>query len=545
MADYYPVPANIGRPSLPATEVYTHEGRHRRAGWGLDDAPYKEPLVVEVGLNGDFPSINKALEALSRAFPAYVWGGVNIELRLLSGFVMQEQIFAHRINLGGVVITSEDPEVTIARSSLTKKDQSGDLPAFYANENAVLPVIGTRFNMDTSGPEGDQIGIRVSMNSAVVVRVVPLTEVRNGIINATRRGINIQQGSLGVLNSADFSGAGNVGIRLANGSRAQASNAIARDCGDAGASIASSTIDLGKADLSGCLRGMGLRADNGSVVAFYDALAAGCATNSVFAIEGSMVGARNLAGTDCGTDAIFSDSAFVDARSADTSRSGGFGARVEGGGVINATDFIGSVSQIVNLSTGKGIICDGSADSGAAPASRVGIQPITGRAMLPHGRREASAAPLAGRVYAFPMTLTRKASLVSVTLAVTAAGDGAAVTRVAIVGWNNGDPSGAPLLADLGSVSGTTTGTKVLTLASTIEVPERFWVVTLTNGQTSVVPTMVSMSSTEQQHVTPTSLTASGGVMVSNSGNDGAMPNPLPTLATPVSSGPATALRFA
>lgn len=275
-----------------------------------------ESVQITVGNDGDYSTINSALEDITRLKPSFIASGLNVELRLLSGFVMQEQVFVSRLDLGWIFITAEDTEVTIARSALVNNDQSGDQPAFYGNENAILPVIATRFNMDTSGVANSQIGCRVSNGSGIVFRLVALAAIRPGIINCTQRGLNVQQGAWAVFNSADFSGAGNVGIRLGNGSHGQGSNAIATNCGDAGASIASSTIDLGGADLSNCVNGMGLRADNGSAVAFYDAKANNCATYGVYAIEGSIVGARNLSATGCGSAGIYADGSVVQASSA-------------------------------------------------------------------------------------------------------------------------------------------------------------------------------------------------------------------------------------
>ena len=77
----------------------------------------KESLTVTVGTNGDFPTINSALTELSRKYPVYKQNGINVEVKLLSGFVMNECVFVNNgIDLSWITITGEDAETTIVRS---------------------------------------------------------------------------------------------------------------------------------------------------------------------------------------------------------------------------------------------------------------------------------------------------------------------------------------------------------------------------------------------------------------------------------------------
>lgn len=124
-----------------------------------------------IGSSGDFQTLNQALEYLSQNHLTYKKGGLKIELRLMSGFVLMEQILLSGLDLGWVVITSVDPIVTIDRASLiTKFGVENKYPAFGALLNATLPIIGTLFKMNTTGDfDTSRDGIYLENNSHVMV----------------------------------------------------------------------------------------------------------------------------------------------------------------------------------------------------------------------------------------------------------------------------------------------------------------------------------------------------------------------------------------
>lgn len=120
--------------------------RDRSTGFDFD-------FTVTVGATGNYPTINAALEAVSNIYgPRYRKGGVSVQIRLLNGFVMAEQVIIKDIDLGWITITSEAAEVVIQRSALVDPVDFIYCPAFSAQgHGAVLPNIEVLFNMDTSG----------------------------------------------------------------------------------------------------------------------------------------------------------------------------------------------------------------------------------------------------------------------------------------------------------------------------------------------------------------------------------------------------------
>ncbi|MGE4487121.1 MAG: hypothetical protein AB7C95_04745, partial [Synergistaceae bacterium] len=78
-------------------------------------------VEVTVGTGGDFPTINAAIEELSRAYsPVYLAGGnVKATIRLKAGFVMAEQVVVENIDLSWITIIGDDAETVIARDALT------------------------------------------------------------------------------------------------------------------------------------------------------------------------------------------------------------------------------------------------------------------------------------------------------------------------------------------------------------------------------------------------------------------------------------------
>lgn len=149
----------------------------------IDKAGYIKSLaddeVVTVGENGDFRTINDALFYLSYKYPrfkdsSYPYLVSSAEIRLLSGFVMNEQVLVERMNLGFITITSEDAEVPINRSAISNviisSDNTSFYPAFCAKENATLPVIGCLFKINSTGSNIQISAVLCLENSSATVR---------------------------------------------------------------------------------------------------------------------------------------------------------------------------------------------------------------------------------------------------------------------------------------------------------------------------------------------------------------------------------------
>ncbi len=202
-------------------------------------APLNSPITVTVGSGGDFPTINSALaHVVSTYYPVYLSTAAvpRVTIRLLSGFVMSEQVLIDSLDLSWITITGVDAETVINRSALTRAFGQG-YPAFAAINGGFLPIIGQLFNMDTSGTASDRHGILAYSNSRAIVLG------GCGVKNAGTYGIFASNGSTINAGGADASGAGTYGIFAYH----------------------SSTINAGGADASGA-GSIGIFASNGSII---------------------------------------------------------------------------------------------------------------------------------------------------------------------------------------------------------------------------------------------------------------------------------------
>lgn len=268
----------------------------------------KDPIAVTVGATGDFPTINAALQFLSRrefAFEAF--SGLHT-ITLLSGFEMAEQVIVRGFDMSGIQINGEDAVHNIVRNSLST-NVAGRFSAFTAIQGGALPVINVRFDMDTSGTATDRDGIRLS-DAGSSAFVLPGA----GVTNAGFNGFSARRGALFSIDDAVFDDAGNDGISV-NGSYGTCAGASARDAGR-----------------------YGIFANNSASVSAFEADARLAGDQGVRAFTGSSINFRNgFARKTLGTDS--SDDIAVN-----------------NGGMINANGAFGGTSQSVNTITANGII---------------------------------------------------------------------------------------------------------------------------------------------------------------------------------------------
>ncbi|SBS73764.1 Triple helix repeat-containing collagen (modular protein) [uncultured Mycobacterium sp.] len=241
--------------------------------------------LITVGSGGNFATINEALRAASRYAPDYLstpatWpairGRVGVEIRLLSGFVMAEQVFVVQQDLSYVTITSEDAVVTIQRSAITGDNGSsttapginnwrtGCHPAWCAMRNATLPFIKTLFSFDNSGDGYGTVGVMVFEESRAVIFS------GCGVKNAGWRGLYVD-GATCYARGTIWDGAGystggpdgaagpdgtRCGIRIANGANVDVRESSAKNC-FSGAYITAATAWVISLDASGAGRDTG------------------------------------------------------------------------------------------------------------------------------------------------------------------------------------------------------------------------------------------------------------------------------------------------
>lgn len=155
--------------------------------------------IVTVGKNGDYATLNDALEALSRIYPAYRKGGIKCEAKILSGTVISEQIAVVGIDLSYITITSADAVVNVDVSGFTSQGlNSHDLRenngAFIGGESSAgLPTIGCVFHAVNTTK--NVVGYFANRGSrGVVLSNCGFDGFRDGVISNNESSVTIREG---------------------------------------------------------------------------------------------------------------------------------------------------------------------------------------------------------------------------------------------------------------------------------------------------------------------------------------------------------------
>lgn len=255
--------------------------------------------TVTVGTAGDFQTLNDALTYCSEFLQSYVQGGALIEVKLLSGYVMQEQVFMRGVDLSYVVITSEDAEVVIDRASLTIPVGVAEIRymAFSFMDGTKAPIIDVLFNMNSTGTATGRGGFRCESSWLYILQ-------GGGCKNVGDRGLHLVN-SIARANKSIFSGAGNRGIRVGNNSHLWAEGCDCTNAGESGIAVdGSCTANVAGSDVSGAAV-YGLLALAGAVVRAEDLTANNCYT--ALYNSSSVVFAQGLKSTSCTRDAVVTD----------------------------------------------------------------------------------------------------------------------------------------------------------------------------------------------------------------------------------------------
>lgn len=311
----------------------------------LDDA-----LTINVGDGGDFASLNEALDWLSRRRPSYRNSGSLATVNLVSGFEMSEFVIADGLDLGWVKITSDDATVPIDRSALDATDPV----AFMAENGGTLPVIGTVFDLDSSGSQTAARVFRARATSTLIFLEGA------GATGAAERLVEVAHASRMMAQGATFSGGAGIGVRVSNGSHAQLAEATISGNQDVNVAVGGSTVNLQDADVSGSVTSSGLRVSPGPCVVQAPRLdATGCAVHGINVQYGGMVTAYSATLSGCGVDAVYADGpAQIDVRDADLSSAGRYAAHATGGGTIHAVGATttGAGTAATNVASGGTVI---------------------------------------------------------------------------------------------------------------------------------------------------------------------------------------------
>lgn len=221
--------------------------------------------TIKVGAGGRFATLGEALQFLTGYRPA---NGCMVTVELETGFVLAEQILMEGVDLRHVMITSVDAVVSVARSSITTVWR-GIRPTF-GFAKSFGPIISAQFEMDSSGSALNQYGI--------VLRTSQLRfEHGSGFRNAPERNVEASWGSILDARYGDFSGAGDIGIRISNGSYAYIRTCKANNCAT-GVAVSNAIADFTDGEATGCLYS-GLGANGGGIVMVNNATITGNVTS--------------------------------------------------------------------------------------------------------------------------------------------------------------------------------------------------------------------------------------------------------------------------
>lgn len=239
--------------------------------------------TVTVGANGDFQTINSALRYLSKFYPAYLDGGIECEVKILDGTIINEQIRLERIDLSHISITTDNADNTVQVDVTgwggVTHDTRGNKPFFSAEYGARLPCIKCLFSCIV--PEGgwvtekytDENGKEVETNMAVgyfcnrgstgiiAGETTYSGSVAQGLANVGFENfydnIIANNNSEIVLREAIARNAGRYGVMARHISRVSARSADITGCADTAAyADRSSMMDVRFADVSGSNNGL-------------------------------------------------------------------------------------------------------------------------------------------------------------------------------------------------------------------------------------------------------------------------------------------------
>lgn len=259
-------------------------GTLKNLGYGYaNESIVTKNKVVTVGANGDFPTINSALRYLSKFYPAYLDGGIECEVKILDGTIINEQIRLERIDLSHISITTDNADNTVqvdvtGWGGITH-DTRGNKPFFSAEYGARLPCIKCLFSCIV--PEGgwvtqkytDENGNEVDTNMAVgyfcnrgSTGVIAGETTYSGSTSQGLANVGFENfydniiannNSEIVLREAIARNAGRYGVMARHISRVSARSADITNCADTAAyADRSSMMDVRFADVSGSNNGL-------------------------------------------------------------------------------------------------------------------------------------------------------------------------------------------------------------------------------------------------------------------------------------------------
>ncbi len=312
--------------------------------------------LITVGSGGDFGTVNEALAFASRMRPEHVVGGISVEIRLLSGFTMAEQVFLSGVDLGFVRLTSVDAVVPVNEAAITEAFAPLDalVPIMGGKDGAVLPLINVLFEYSSNTTAKDGIavtnGAKVVFAPSATDSNVPVSGVRN-----SRRGLNILYGAeaicempgstqggggggAGVSVGVDFSGTLYRALQVQHGGRATLLRSNFSNCAGDNAVyvIWNSQADIWQSNITGHTgSNAAVHSRDGSVVCARECDVSGAANRGFHALHAAVLDARSGIANNCGTYGFIANgAAFIDATNGQADDAGNSGVWASNGSII-------------------------------------------------------------------------------------------------------------------------------------------------------------------------------------------------------------------
>ncbi|QQO40327.1 hypothetical protein WHYPHY_19 [Bacillus phage WhyPhy] len=227
----------------------------------IDALFIRESTTYTIGEGGDYPTLNKAVDALSEKIVA---NRGQITWKILKDHELKEQVFLEGLNLSYVTIISEDERVNVDTRYLTqdvevKIDPEYTVTPIFYCKNGSLPNIGTIFDLCNCGDKINACGAHLDNSD---VRILSGA----GFLNASYIGVSAVNGSSVVAHGGTVDNSGNRsqvveggsiptrgdGFRIWN-STLSATYATANRCGDVGFNISQgSSAQLNSATATNC-----------------------------------------------------------------------------------------------------------------------------------------------------------------------------------------------------------------------------------------------------------------------------------------------------
>lgn len=254
--------------------------------------------IVTVGAGGDFATINEAIAYLSTIYPPYKPSGINYEVKILDGTIINEQIWVERVDLSYITITSDNADNTVQVDVTgwtgVTHDTRGNRPFFSAEYGARLPCIKCLFSaiVPAGGWTSDNQAVGYFCNrgsTGVIAGSVGANEVLANVgFENFYDNIIANNNSEIVLREAIARNAGRYGVLSRHISRVSARSADITNCADIAAyADRASMMDVRHADLSGSKNG--IAAYHASIVTANETDANNIETLAVCAQYGSTI----------------------------------------------------------------------------------------------------------------------------------------------------------------------------------------------------------------------------------------------------------------